>query len=39
MGIVAVPSLLAYNGNVITEWNIELGLRQAQNTPENIVVK
>jgi ABC-type transport system substrate-binding protein len=39
MGIVAVPSLLAYNGNVITEWKIELGLRQAQNTPENIVVK
>jgi len=39
MGIVAVPSLLAYNGNVITEWDIELGLRQAQNTPENIVVK
>ena len=38
-GIVASPSLLAYNGNVISEWNIELGLRQAQNSPENIVVK
>ena len=38
-GIVAAPSLLAYNPNTIIEWKIELGLRRPQNSPENIVVK
>jgi len=35
-GVVAAPSLLAYNPEAISEWNMELGLRQAYNTPENI---
>ena len=39
MGIVAAPSLLAYNPVTITEWKMELGLRQTTNTPENIKVK
>ena len=39
MGIVAAPSLLAYNPVTITEWKMELGLRQTSNTPENIKVK
>ena len=35
-GVVAAPSLLAYNPSAISEWKMELGLRQAYNTPENI---
>ncbi len=39
MGVVAAPSLIAYNPNSIAEWDMELGLRQATNSPENITIR
>ena len=38
-GIVASPSLLVYNPNSIDSWDMELGLRQASNSPEFIKLK
>ena len=38
-GIVASPSLLVYNPNSIDSWDMELGLRQASNSPEYIKLK
>lgn len=38
-GIVASPSLLVYNPNSIGSWDMELGLRQASNSPEYIKLK
>ena len=38
-GIVASPSLLVFNPNSISSWDMELGLRQTSNSPEFIKLK
>ena len=38
-GIVASPSLLVFNPNSISSWDMELGLRQTSNSPELIKLK